>query len=186
MKTSNNLTTLIKLLDSHERGILTLLQSFTFDRKGKIITCGNGGSACEAAHLTEELIGKYDKPRPPINSLCLSSDAMGLTCISNDFGYQYVFSRQIEAVCSVYDTVVFFTTSGNSENIYNGILAALKKNAKNIIVLSGKTGGKCKWLSLNNNSVKEIIVESDSSARIQEVHQFIMHELVEKAERELL
>jgi len=84
---------------------------------GKIMTCGNGGSACDALHLTEELVGRFDKNRRSLAALCLCADAPLLTCIANDFGYDTVFARQIEGLGRAGDALVIFTTSGNSANL---------------------------------------------------------------------
>lgn len=185
MNTANNILKLTSLLEENSAAIIKFLKSFTFQKGGTIYTCGNGGSATQAMHLTEELLGKYDKPRASIPSVCLNSCAATLTCIANDFGYENVFSRQIEALAEPNDTLVLFTTSGNSNNIYKAILAAGEKKCQ-VILLNGKDGGQARWLTMNDYSIKELLVNGDNSARIQEVHEFVMHELVEKAERELL
>jgi D-sedoheptulose 7-phosphate isomerase len=185
MNTANNLLKLTALLEDNASSIIAFLKSFTFQKGGTIYTCGNGGSATQAMHLTEELLGKYDKSRTPIPSICLNSCAATLTCIANDFGYENVFSRQIEALVKSSDTLVLFTTSGMSNNISQAILAALKIGCQ-ILLLNGRDGGKARWLTIHNDSAKELLVKGDNSARIQEVHEFVMHELVEKAERELL
>lgn len=185
MKTTSNILKLTSLLEDNSAAIIKFLKSFTFQKGGTIYTCGNGGSATQAMHLTEELLGKYDKPRTPIPSICLNSCAATLTCIANDFGYENVFSRQIEALVKPNDTLVLFTTSGNSNNIYKAILAAGEKKCQ-VVLLNGKDGGQARWLTTSDDSIKELLVKGDNSARIQEVHEFVMHELVEKAERELL
>ncbi len=181
MNTSKNLENLISTLELTKTSLPDFLNSFRFDKRGKIITMGNGGSAAEAQHLTEELLGKYDLYRPPITSICLNSCSATLTCIANDFGYKNVFKRQLDAFAGKYDTLVCFSTSGDSENIYRALID-FAGTVKNAILLTGKTGGACKAIA----NVLPFVVPSNNTARIQEVHQFIMHELVEKAERELL
>lgn len=135
----------------------------------KILTCGNGGSAADALHLAEELVGKFDKPRQSLPAVCLAADPTVLTCIANDFGFQNVFSRQVEGLGNAGDVLVVFTTSGNSENIQKALNAARDKRMKSIVV-TGKDGGKIRGLA-----ACEIIVKSNSTARIQEVHTLILH-----------
>jgi D-sedoheptulose 7-phosphate isomerase len=147
---------------------------------GKVITCGNGGSACTASHLTEELLGKFQKTRPPLASICLNSDSPTLTCISNDFLYNYVFSRQLEALGKKNDVLIVFSTSGNSINIINALTMAQNLGITTISFL-GKDGGLCHDPSYSDYS---IVVKSQNSARIQEVHEFFMHSLLELIEND--
>jgi D-sedoheptulose 7-phosphate isomerase len=178
----SNLQNLIDLLNNEKSKIESFLSQV--QPQGIIYTAGNGGSAAEAAHLTEELLGKYEKVRRPIQSMCFCSDAFVLSCISNDFGYNRAFSRLVEAFVWEDDTLVLFTTSGNSDNIYEALLAGVEKNAT-IILLNGKDGGKCHKFLAEKKPEKcyELLISSTSSARIQEAHQFVMHELVEKIEK---
>lgn len=136
---------------------------------GKILTCGNGGSACDAAHLSEELVGRFDKNRRSLAAVCLSADASLLTCIANDFGYDSVFARQVEGLGRPRDVLVVFSTSGNSANLVAALAAAKQHGIATISVL-GKGGGRCKGMADH-----EIIVPSDTTSRIQEVHTFILH-----------
>ena len=136
---------------------------------GKILTCGNGGSACDASHLTEELVGRFDQNRRSLPAICLCADAALLTCIGNDFGYDAIFARQVEGLGRPGDVVVIFSTSGNSANLVAALKAAKTAGVITISIL-GKTGGKCLGLA-----DQEIIVPSHNTARVQEVHTFILH-----------
>ena len=141
---------------------------------GKLLTCGNGGSAADALHLSEELVGRYSKERRGLPAICLNSDVTALTCIGNDYGYDRVFSRQVEALGKANDVLVGFTTSGNSSNVLAAFLKA-KEYGIITIMLSGKDGGKSK-----NICDFELIVPSSNTARIQEVHTLILHQWLEK------
>lgn len=146
---------------------------------GRILTCGNGGSACDALHLSEELVGRFDRDRRSLSALCLSADAALLTCIANDFGFESVFARQVEGLGRPGDSLVVFSTSGNSPNLVAALHAA-KKAGLTTISLLGKTGGKCRGLADH-----DIIVPSTTTARIQEVHTFILHAWLGLIEEEL-
>lgn len=150
----------------------------SIDSGGTIFTCGNGGSACCANHLTEELIGKYDKIRPPIKSICLNADSATITCISNDYLYTNVFSRQIECLGKEGDVLVVFSTSGNSINLLNVLDAAHNKGMIKVAFV-GNDGG---LIARPNRVDHLVIVNSNVSARIQEVHEFLMHNLCEYLE----
>ena len=149
-------------------------------KRGKtIFACGNGGSATDSMHLCEELVGRYRDNRRPLPAVSLNTDSSVLTCIGNDYGFDAIFSRQIEALGKEDDILVGFSTSGNSENI---ALAFEKARSRGVttILLSGKDGGKIKAIADHS-----IIIPSDNTARIQELHTFILHawlELVENQE----
>lgn len=145
----------------------------SIEKKGKIIWCGNGGSASDSQHLAAELIGRFKSNRKPLKSISLNSDTSVITCISNDFGYENIFSRQVEALANKNDTLIVISTSGNSQNIINAIKIARKMKIK-VIGLLGRGGGNCKKI-LN----KHIIVNSSNTARIQEMHIMIGHILCE-------
>lgn len=137
-------------------------------RGGKILAFGNGGSATQASHLVEELIGRFKETRRPLPALSLVGDAGVITCIANDFGYGALFERQIEALASAGDVVVGITTSGRSENVVRGLQAATRKGAVTI-ALCGKAG-------LQNASADHVVaVPSDEGAYIQEVHLMLIH-----------
>ena len=148
-------------------------------KKNLILWCGNGGSASDSMHLSAEFIGRFNKKRKSLNSISLASDSPALTCISNDFGYKNVFSRQIEGLGKKNDVLIVFSTSGNSENILMALKKAKKQKMKTIAFL-GKEGGRCKGLS-----DIDLIVPSQSTARIQEMHILIGHTLCDLVEKKL-
>lgn len=140
---------------------------------GKLLTCGNGGSAADALHLAEELVGRYKVERRALPAICLNADVTALTCIGNDYGYDCIFSRQVEALANPKDVLVGFSTSGNSSNIISGFQKAHQLGV-NTIFLGGKGGGA--MIGLCNH---EIIVPSNTTARIQEIHTLILHQWLE-------
>ena len=144
----------------------------------KILSCGNGGSASDALHLAEEFVGRYRGERPSLPAIALCADVTALTCIGNDYGYDEVFSRQLEGLGSPGDVLVAFTTSGNSPNIIKTLEVA-KQRGVTAILLAGKDGGRAKGLA-----DYEIIVPNNDSARIQELHTFILHQWLEMVELE--
>lgn len=141
-----------------------------------LFTCGNGGSAADAMHLAEELIGRYRGNRRPLPAVCLNSDVGAITCIANDFGYEVVFSRQLAGLAKPGDILVAFSTSGGSQNILNALSAARLCGVVSIALL-GKGGGAAR-----EQADHAIVVPSESSARIQEVHGLILHAICEEVE----
>jgi D-sedoheptulose 7-phosphate isomerase len=142
----------------------------------KVLTCGNGGSAADALHMAEELIGRYRGNRRSLPAICLSADVTALTCIGNDWGYEAIFSRQIEGLGKAGDILVIFSGSGNSANQLRAITTA-KRLGITTISLLGKGGGKAKELSDH-----EITIPTDNTARAQELHTWIMHVILEHIE----
>ena len=145
----------------------------------KIFWCGNGGSASDSVHLSAELIGRFKKNRIPLKSIALPNDPATMTCISNDFGFEKIFSRQIEGLGEHGDVLITITTSGNSKNILEAIKEAKRKKMK-VISFLGKTGGKCK-----GKADLEFMIKSNSTARIQEMHILLGHILCDLIERKL-
>jgi D-sedoheptulose 7-phosphate isomerase len=142
----------------------------------KILTAGNGGSAAEALHLSEELIGRYKYDRKSLASLSLSADCTALTCIANDYGFESIYSRQIEGLGQEGDVFIAFSTSGNSKNIIKAVKAA--KDAKmKVISLLGKDGGQLKGMG-----DYDIVVPAKNTENVQEAHQVILHILIEIVE----
>ncbi len=141
-----------------------------------LFTAGNGGSAADALHLVEELTGRYRSNRRPLPGVCLAADVTALTCIANDFGYDEIFSRQIAALGRAGDLFLGFSTSGDSPNILRA-LAAARAHGVRTVLLSGKTGGKGAPLA-----DLAIIVPSQNTGRIQEIHGFILHAILEAVE----
>jgi len=146
---------------------------------GTVFWCGNGGSASDSLHLSAELIGRFKKNRIPLKSISLAGNPSTLTCISNDFGYDNLFSRQIKALGTAKDILIPITTSGTSKNILKAIDQA-KKNKLKIISFLGCKGGKCK-----GKSNLDLIVSSSSTARIQEAHIMIGHIICDLVEKEM-
>jgi D-sedoheptulose 7-phosphate isomerase len=144
----------------------------------KILTCGNGGSAADALHMAEELVGRYKLDRRPLPAICLAADPTLLTCIGNDYGFGKVFSRQVEALAQANDVVVSFSSSGQSANLL-GILESARKNNAISIALLGKSGG-----AMARKADYEFIVPSNETARIQEVHTLVLHTWLERIDAE--
>ena len=147
---------------------------------GKVMSCGNGGSHCDAMHFAEELTGRYRENRPGYAGIAIS-DPSHLSCVSNDFGYEYVFSRYVEAVGREGDVLLGISTSGNSGNIICAIEAAKSKGIKTI-ALTGKDGGKMAGLA----DVEIRVPHFGYADRIQEVHIKIIHLLIQLIEKEMV
>ena len=141
-----------------------------------LLTCGNGGSATDAQHLAEELIGRYRANRRALPAVALTADSAALTCIANDFGYEQVFARQVEALARPGDLLVCFSTSGNSPNISAALRAARARGAHSIALLGKDGGAACDLAEL------ALVVASDDTARIQEAHLQILHYICEVVE----
>ncbi|MDZ4668674.1 MAG: D-sedoheptulose 7-phosphate isomerase [bacterium] len=146
---------------------------------GKILSCGNGGSMCDAMHFAEELTGKYRNDRPAIAAISMS-DVSHMACVGNDYGYDAVFSRYLEAVGRQGDVLLGISTSGNSKNVLNAIEVARKKGIK-IIGLTGKDGGKMAGLC----DVEIRAPHSPYADRAQEIHIKCIHSLIDYIERKL-
>jgi|TARA_B110000008_G_C16904978_1_gene538359 D-sedoheptulose 7-phosphate isomerase len=144
-----------------------------------IFWCGNGGSASDSQHLAGELIGRFKGNRKPLKSISLNSDSAVMTCIVNDYGYEHIFSRQIEALGEEGDVLIGISTSGRSENVNNALKKAKEKNLHTVGFL-GKDGGAALQIASHT-----IVVPSQSTARIQEMHITIGHILCELIEEGL-
>jgi D-sedoheptulose 7-phosphate isomerase len=136
---------------------------------GKILLCGNGGSAADSQHIAAELSGRFKKERKALAGIALTTDTSALTAIGNDYGFEQIFSRQVEALANEDDTLIAISTSGNSENVINAIDCARKTGCK-VITLTGKDGGKMKDLGDVN-----IVIPSYDTPRIQEMHIMVGH-----------
>ena len=145
---------------------------------GKIISCGNGGSMCDAMHFAEELTGRYRNDRPSIAAISIS-DPSHITCVGNDYGFDFVFSRFIEGVGMKGDVLLCISTSGNSANVIEAAMSAKKKEMK-IVGLTGKDGGKLAGLC----DVEIRIPWSGYADRIQEMHIKVIHALIDYIESE--
>lgn len=146
----------------------------TLRNGGKLLICGNGGSAAEAAHFATELVGRYAKTRRSLPAIALSSDGSLLSCIGNDFGFDDVFARQISGLAKPGDLVVVLTSSGNSGNILAALNEARKLGLQSIAFL-GRGGGKAKGLA-----TCDLIIPGSSGAAAQESHLFLIHHLCER------
>lgn len=146
---------------------------------GKILVCGNGGSAADAQHFVAEFIGRFYFDRQPLPAIALTTDTSILTCVANDYSYDDVFSRQVSALGSSGDVLIAISTSGNSQNVINAVNVA-KENGCKTILLTGKKGGK-----LDAMCDVVIAVPSDDTPRIQEMHLFVEHMICELAESAL-
>ena len=145
----------------------------------KIISCGNGGSHCDAMHFAEELSGRYRGDRKSLAAIAIS-DPSHISCVSNDYGFDYVFSRFIEGLGNEGDVLMAITTSGNSKNIINATKAAREKGMK-IVLLLGKDGGQLKGVA----DVEIIVPHNGFADRIQEIHIKIIHCFILLIEKEL-
>ena len=151
----------------------------TIEKGKKIISCGNGGSMCDAMHFAEELTGKYRDDRPAYPAFALS-DPSAMTCIGNDFGFENVFARQVEALGNDFDILLVISTSGNSPNILRAAEAAIKKDMI-VIAMTGRDGGE-----LGKICNHEIRIPWDGySDRIQEMHIMCIHAIISGVESQL-
>ena len=150
-----------------------------FKNKNKVFLAGNGGSASQASHIAAEFTGRYKLERKGMPAISLSSDLSAITAIGNDYGFDAIFERQLEALGNENDVLILLSTSGNSQNIIKAAEKAKHMKIK-VITLLGKNGGKMK-----NKSDIEIIVPSDNTPRIQECHIMIMHIICEIVDNKL-
>ena len=140
--------------------------------EGKMLSCGNGGSAGDAQHFSSELLNRFERERPSLPAIALTTDSSTITSIANDYSYERIFSRQVEALGRPGDVLLAISTSGNSANVNKAIEVA-QQRGMSVIALSGKSGGTMQAL-LTANDI-ELRVPSDSTARIQETHLLLIH-----------
>ncbi|RLJ19262.1 phosphoheptose isomerase [bacterium endosymbiont of Escarpia laminata] len=150
---------------------------------GKILSCGNGGSAGDAQHFSSEMLNRFERERPGLPAIALTTDTSTLTSIANDYSYERVFARQIEALGQPGDLLLAISTSGNSNNVCAAIDAAHEREMA-VIALTGKEGGETAKLLVPGDV--EIRVPSGSTARIQEVHLLVIHCLCDLVDQQLL
>ena len=139
---------------------------------GKVMACGNGGSAADSQHFTAELLNRFEKERPPLAAIALTTDTSTLTSIANDYRYEDVFAKQVQALGKPGDVLLAISTSGNSPNVIEAIRAAHGRGVC-VVALTGKQGGKIAAL-LGPNDI-HLCVPADRTARIQEVHLLAIH-----------
>ena len=151
----------------------------SFKAKGKVFSCGNGGSHCDAMHFAEELTGRFREDRPPYPAICIS-DSSHITCVSNDYGYEYIFSRYIEGLGKCGDVLLGITTSGNSKNIIKAIEVAKEKNIK-VVLLSGNKGGDASGMA----DIEIRVPYFGYADRIQEIHIKIIHIIIQLIENQM-
>lgn len=151
-----------------------------FKRGNKVLICGNGGSAADAQHIAAELVGRYNLERSGLPAIALTTDSSILTAWSNDYNFESVFARQVEALAKKGDVLIGISTSGNSKNVINALRKGREIGTINIS-LTGKDGGKIKPLSDIN-----INVHSSSTPRIQECHMLAYHIICEIVEEEII
>lgn len=145
---------------------------------GRLLSCGNGGSLCDASHFAEELSGRYRDDRPALSALALT-DAGHMSCVANDYGYEQVFARGVEAQGRPGDILLGFTTSGNSPNVLAAMRVARERGLR-VFGLLGKSGGAARELC-----DRSIVVPATDTGRIQEIHIKVVHALIELIERSL-
>ena len=148
------------------------IMTYSLKSGGKIISCGNGGSMSDSMHFAEELTGRFRDDRPSISAISIS-DPSHITCVANDYGFEYIFSRFIEGVGNSGDVLLAISTSGNSKNVINAINAAKKKGML-VIGLTGKTGGEI----ANLCDVEIRAPHSEFADRAQEIHIKVIHALI--------
>lgn len=139
---------------------------------GKILACGNGGSAADAQHFAAELVGRYERERPELAALALTVDTSTLTAIANDYGFEQVYAKQVRALGQPQDVLLAISTSGNSANVIEAIRAAHEREMR-VIALTGRGGGRIAELLAENDI--HICVPAERTARIQEVHLLTLH-----------
>jgi D-sedoheptulose 7-phosphate isomerase len=168
------------MLGEIERVVTFVLAAI--NRGGKVVVFGNGGSAADAQHLVGELVGRFKLERPAVPAIALSTNTSTLTAIANDYGYDMVFSRQIEALVTEKDVVIGISTSGRSPSVIEAIKAAKNKGAKTIVLTSRKGG---KLAPIKSGAELVLAVPSDNFSRVQEAHTTIIHIVCELVEKEL-
>jgi D-sedoheptulose 7-phosphate isomerase len=150
---------------------------------GKVLACGNGGSASDAQHFAADFIGRFERERPGLAAIALSTDTSILTAVGNDYGFEQIFAKQVQALGQPGDVLLALSTSGNSVNMLAAIRAAKEKDMT-VVALTGRGGGKTREL-LNDTDV-HICVPHERTARIQEVHLLALHCLCDGVDAQLL
>jgi D-sedoheptulose 7-phosphate isomerase len=150
---------------------------------GKVLVCGNGGSAGDAQHFAAEFVGRFERERPGLAAIALTTDSSILTAVGNDYDFNAIFSKQVQAIGSPGDVLLAITTSGNSANVLAAVEAAHAKEMS-VVALTGRDGGKMRKLLLETDV--HICVPHERTARIQEVHLLVVHCLCDAVDLQLL
>jgi D-sedoheptulose 7-phosphate isomerase len=149
----------------------------TYERMGRLFTIGNGGSAADAQHLAAELVGRYSRERRPLAATALTVDPSVVTCIGNDYSFEDVFARQVQALVRAGDMVIAFTTSGRSENVVRALAAAREQGATTVLYGGGADGGPAA-----KHADHALVVPSDKTARVQEMHVLLLHLVIDQVD----
>ncbi|MFZ2648869.1 MAG: phosphoheptose isomerase [Burkholderiaceae bacterium] len=150
---------------------------------GKVLACGNGGSASDAQHFAAEFVGRFERERPGLAAIALTTDTSIITAIGNDYSFEAVFAKQVEALGAPGDVLIAISTGGNSANVVAAVLAAHAKEMS-VVALTGRGGGKIRELLLDTDV--HICVPHERTARIQEVHILTLHCLCDAVDNQLL
>ena len=170
--------TIMKLADSQEKQIETAIELLieAYSMGHKVLTCGNGGSASQAQHMATELVGRFKKERRALPAIALTADSSIITALGNDYGFEYIFSRQVEAYGNEGDVLIAFSTSGRSVNIIQALLAAKSQGMKTVAIVGQHTK------ELADCTDVLVSVPSDNTPLIQDAHGVICHVICERLE----
>ncbi len=157
---------------AHRIELATRLMADSLRAGGKVMACGNGGSAADSQHFAAELLNRFEKERPPLAAIALTTDTSTLTSIANDYAYEQVFSKQVQALGCAGDVLLAISTSGNSPNVMAAIQVAHERGVR-VVALTGKNGGK--MVAMLRPDDVHLCVPADRTARIQEVHLLTIH-----------
>lgn len=162
-------------------GADVMLRALLADRK--ILVCGNGGSAADAQHFSAELLNRFERERPGLPGIALTTDASTITSIANDYNFEDVFAKQVRALGQAGDVLLAITTSGNSPNVLRAVQAAHERNMV-VVALNGRSGGEMNGLLASGDV--NICVRGPTTARVQEVHGLVIHCLCDLIDHQLL
>jgi len=157
---------------AHSIELATRLMADSLRAGGKVMACGNGGSAADSQHFAAELLNRFEKERPPLAAIALTTDTSTLTSIANDYAYDQVFAKQVAGLGRAGDVLLAISTSGNSPNVMAAVEAAHARSIK-VVALTGKNGGKMASMLLSDDV--HLCVPAERTARIQEVHLLTIH-----------
>ena len=163
-----------ELLPATEEAARLIVEAY--EQGGRVISFGNGGSAADAQHITGELVGRFKRERRPLAAIALSVDPSVVTCIANDYSFEDVFARQVEAHARAGDVAIGYTTSGRSENVVRALRAAHDAGARTILFAGGD------GLPAADHADVALVVPSTSTARVQEMHLLLMHVIVDQVD----